>query len=166
MVRSPASAVARLRLGGSVSQRVPVVLITGASRGLGRALVESFLRRGCAEELSRAHPEGYESVVADVASPEVVEACERAIATHHGALDILVNNAGSRGYLTSITQAPEQEISKLFAIHCLGPLRTTRAALPFLEKSPRGLVVNVTSRMGSIARTVAGDFSSKDISNS
>lgn len=177
MVRSPASAAARLRLGGPLSQRVPVVLITGASRGLGRALVESFLRRGCAvlglvrseaaaEELSRAHPEGFQSVVADVTSPEVVEACERAIATHHGALDILVNNAGARGYVNSITQAPEQEISKLFAIHCLGALRTTRAALPFLQKSARGLVINVTSRMGSIARTVAGDFSSKDLSYS
>ena len=160
-----------------MSQPAPVVLITGASRGLGRGLVESFLRRGCAvlglvrsqrdaEELSSAHPERFETVVADVTSPEVVAACEQAIATHHGALDILVNNAGTRGYLTSITQAPEDEVSKLFAIHCLGALRTTRAALPFLQKSPRGLVVNVTSRMGSIARTVAGDFPSTDLSYS
>lgn len=160
-----------------MNQRVPVVLITGVSRGLGRALVESFLRRGCAvlglvrsqrdaEELSSAHPEGFRTVVADVTSPEAVAVCEQAIATHHGALDILINNAGSRGYLTSITQAPEREVSELFALHCLGALRTTRAALPFLQKSPRGLVVNITSRMGSIARTVAGDFPSKDLSYS
>jgi NAD(P)-dependent dehydrogenase (short-subunit alcohol dehydrogenase family) len=160
-----------------VSQRAPVVLITGASRGLGRALVESFLRRGCAvlglirsqrdaEELSSAHPKGFQTVIADVTSPEAVAACETAIATHHRVLDILVNNAGSRGYLTSITQAPEQEVSKLFALHCLGALRITRAALPFLQKSSRGLVVNITSRMGSIARTVARDFPSKDLSYS
>jgi len=160
-----------------VNQRTPVVLITGASRGLGRALVESFLRRGCAvlglvrsqrdaEELSSAHPERFQTIVADVTSSEVVEACEQAIGSHYGALDILVNNAGTRGYLTSIAQAPEHEVSELFALHCLGALRTTRAAFPFLRKSSRGLVVNVTSRMGSIARTVDGDFTSKDLSYS
>jgi NAD(P)-dependent dehydrogenase (short-subunit alcohol dehydrogenase family) len=146
-----------------------VVLITGASRGLGRALVGSFLRRGCdvlglvrsrsrAEELSRIHPENFGPVVADVTSSELGAALEGAIAARHGVLDVLINNAGTRGYLTSIAQEPESEVSELLAVHCVGALRATRVALPFLRKSPGALVVNVTSRFGSIARTAAGDF--------
>jgi NAD(P)-dependent dehydrogenase (short-subunit alcohol dehydrogenase family) len=154
-----------------------VVLITGASRGLGRALVASFLRRGCAvlgvlrstsraEELSRAHPENFDPVVADVTSSELGAVLEDAIAARHGVLDVLVNNAGTRGYLTSIEQEPESEVSDLLAVHCVGALRTTRVALPFLRKSRRALVVNVTSRFGSIARTAAGDFPSGEYSYS
>jgi NAD(P)-dependent dehydrogenase (short-subunit alcohol dehydrogenase family) len=160
-----------------VNQRAPVVLVTGASRGLGRALVGSFLRRRCAvlgvvrspshaAELLRAHPEGFDPVVADVTSPELAAALEGAIAARHGVLDVLINNAGTRGYLTSITQEPESEVSELLAVHCIGALRATRGALPFLRKSRRGLVVNVTSRFGSIARTAAGDFTGGDYSYS
>jgi NAD(P)-dependent dehydrogenase (short-subunit alcohol dehydrogenase family) len=160
-----------------VGQRTPAVLITGVSRGLGRALVASFLRRGCsvlglvrsrsdAEQLSRIHSQHFDPVVADVTSPQLATALERAISARRGALDVLVNNAGTRGYLTSITQEPEPEVSALFAVHCVGALRATRVALPFLRKSPRGLVVNVTSRFGSIARTAAGDFPGNDNSYS
>jgi len=152
-----------------VNQRTPVVLITGASRGLGRALVASFLRRGCpvlglvrsqfhAEQLSRIHSQDFGPIVADVTSPELATALQRAITARHGALDVLINNAGTRGYLTSITQEPEPEVSELLAVHCIGALRATRVVLPFLRKSQQGLVVNITSRFGSIARTAAGDF--------
>jgi len=150
-----------------VSQYTPVVLITGASRGRGRALVAAFLRRGCpvlgvvrsqlhAEELSRIHSQRFDPIVADIRSSELSTALRRTIDTRHGVLDVLVNNAGTRGHLTSIMQEPE--ISELFAVHCIGALRASRAALPFLQESQRGLVVNITSRFGSIARTAAGDF--------
>jgi NAD(P)-dependent dehydrogenase (short-subunit alcohol dehydrogenase family) len=154
-----------------------VVLITGVSRGLGRALVGSFLRRSCAvlglvrfrshaENLSHAHSKDFQPVVADVTSPELTAALQGAIASHHGVLDVLINNAGTRGYLTSITQEPESEISNLLAVHCVGALRATRAALPYLQKSQRALVVNITSRFGSIARTAAGEFSGNQYSYS
>jgi NAD(P)-dependent dehydrogenase (short-subunit alcohol dehydrogenase family) len=147
------------------------------SRGLGCALVGSFLRRGCAvlglvrsqshaEKLSHAHAKGFEPVVADVTSSELAAALEGAIAAHHGALDVLINNAGTRGYLTSITQEPESEISKLLAVHCVGALRATRVALPFLQRSQRALVVNITSRLGSISRTASGEFSGNQYSYS
>ena len=160
-----------------MNQHTPVVLITGASRGLGRALVAAFLRRGCpvlgvvrsqlhAEELSRIHSQSFEPVVADVTSSEFPQALRRAIDARHGVLDVLVNNAGTRGYLTSITQEPESEISELLAVHCIGALRATRVVLPYLQKSQRGLVVNITSRFGSIARTAAGDFPGNEYSYS
>jgi NAD(P)-dependent dehydrogenase (short-subunit alcohol dehydrogenase family) len=83
-----------------------------------------------------------------------------------GALDVLINNAGSRGYLFSIDDVPEEEITELFEVHCLGALRATRSALPFLRRSAAPLVVNLTSRLGSIGRTSAGDFSGQRISYS
>jgi len=54
----------------------------------------------------------------------------------------------------------------LLAVHCIGALRATRLALPFLRRSQRALVVNITSRFGSIARTAAGEFSGNQYSYS
>ena len=49
-------------------------------------------------------------------------------------------------------------MEELFRVHCVGAFRCTRAALPFLRRAPRPIVVNVTSRFGSIARSAAGEF--------
>jgi NAD(P)-dependent dehydrogenase (short-subunit alcohol dehydrogenase family) len=79
-----------------------------------------------------------------------------AVARDSGVLDILINNAGSRGYVYSIDKEPEEEVLALLQVHCVGALRAARAALPFLSKSPNPLIVNVTSRFGSIIRTAEG----------
>jgi NAD(P)-dependent dehydrogenase (short-subunit alcohol dehydrogenase family) len=78
----------------------------------------------------------------------------------------LVNNAGSRGYVFSINEHPGEEISTLFDVHCLGALRATQSVLPFLRRSAAPLVVNITSRLGSIRRTSAGGFAGQRLSYS
>jgi NAD(P)-dependent dehydrogenase (short-subunit alcohol dehydrogenase family) len=146
---------------------MPAVLVTGAGRGFGRALLEEYLGRGwtvlplvrdpgAAEALAaiaRTHP-----IVADVGEAGVEQAVARALAAEDLALDLLVNNAGQIEKLRGLAATTAEDLEDLFRVHCVGALRCTRAALPWLRRADRPTVVNVTSRFGSIARTEAGEF--------
>lgn len=147
---------------------MPSVLVTGAGRGFGRALLSEYQRRSWATfplvrdpvvagELRESSP-GCRPVVADLAE----EGAEAAVATALGAadlpLDLLVNNAGIVRKLRGLAAADPEELVAHFRVHCVGALRATRAALPWLARAERPLVVNVSSRFGSIARTAAGEF--------
>ncbi len=145
---------------------VPAVLITGAGRGFGRAVLEEYLGRGwtafplvrdsrVAGSLSGpdCHP-----IVADVVSGEADGAIAAALDARGEPLDLLVNNAGSIRKLRGLASAEPEDLEGLFRVHCVGALRCTRAALPWLRRAARPLVVNVTSRFGSIGRTAAGEF--------
>lgn len=147
---------------------MPAVLITGAGRGFGRALLAEYLGRGwtvwpvvretgVAEELAalaaRCHP-----VVGDVTTPGVETAIAAALGSRDLALDLLVNNAGHIKKLRGLDVTTPEDLEALFRVHCVGAFRCTRAALPWLLRSDRPTVVNVSSRFGSIARTAAGEF--------
>lgn len=147
---------------------MPAVLITGAGRGFGRALLEEYLARGwttfplvrdgrVATELE-AQSAGCRPVVADVGTGEVEAAIAEALGAAGVPLDLLVNNAGHVRKLRGLAATEAADLEELFRVHCVGALRCTRAALPWLRQAARPLVVNVSSRFGSIARTAAGEF--------
>jgi NAD(P)-dependent dehydrogenase (short-subunit alcohol dehydrogenase family) len=153
------------------------VLITGASRGLGRALTVAFARRSfvvfavvrsrrAADDLTAAAFPMVYPVVGDVTAHDLPGVLETTIRANTKSLDLLINNAGSGGSLWSIEQEPEEEVSQLFQTHCVGALRCTRAVLPFLKLGHDPLVVNVTSRLGSIRRAAAGEFANAQVSYS
>ena len=147
---------------------MPAVLITGAGRGFGRTLLEEYLARDwTAFPLVRdaqvatalkALPGSCHPVVADVGTAEVEEAIAEALRTVGVPLDLLVNNAGHLRKLRGLAATEAADLEELFRVHCVGALRCTRAALPWLRMAARSLVVNVSSRFGSIARTAAGEF--------
>ena len=83
---------------------------------------------------------------------------EGMFAGRNGGLDLLVNNAGPIRKLRWLPETVTEDVEELFRVHCVGALRCTRAALPFLRRAPRPTVVNVTSRFGSIARSAAGEL--------
>lgn len=119
------------------------VLITGANRGIGRALVHEALGRdakhvyaGTREPL--AHSDGRVTPLAlDVTDPDQVQAAARSV----GALDILVNNAG---FALQDDLSDPSMLERHFAVNLFGTHRVTRAFLPALVAS-RGSVVNVLS---------------------
>ncbi len=143
------------------------VLITGASRGFGRELAGVYARRGWTifplvrdpvvakawAGSDRCHP-----ICADVGSPAVESAISAALANQNGGLNLLVNNAGDVRKLRWLPETAAEDVQELFRVHCVGALRCTRAALPFLRRAPMPMVVNVTSRFGSIARCANGEF--------
>jgi NAD(P)-dependent dehydrogenase (short-subunit alcohol dehydrogenase family) len=139
-----------------------VVLLTGASGGIGRAAARALAREGArlalhgrgAEALREAEEEsrrlGAEAMVVtgDVRSAADAERAVAAATQRFGALDVLVNNAGV-GLLRPMEEGVDAEFSDLLEVNVLGSWRMTRAAIPALADR-RGHVVNVASVAGRI----------------
>jgi NAD(P)-dependent dehydrogenase (short-subunit alcohol dehydrogenase family) len=119
------------------------VLVTGANRGIGRALVDEALRRGARRVYAGtrqpfAHPDGRVTTVA----LDVTDAAQiRAAAERADTLDVLINNAGVATYDDLGDRAT---LERHLAVNLLGPHAVTQAFLPHLTRS-RGAVVNVLS---------------------
>ena len=116
------------------------VLVTGANRGIGQALVEEALRRGAKRVYAGtrqplAHIDGrLRSLTLDVTNAEQIQAAVQRVES----LDVLINNAGIALYdnLTNL-----DTIGQHFAVNLFGMFNVTRAFLPLLKRS-RGAIVN------------------------
>jgi len=121
------------------------VLVTGANRGIGRALVEDALSRGARRVYAGtrqpfAHPDGRVTpLTLDVTSAEQAQSAAQGI----DSLDVLVNNAGIALY---DDLSDRSVLEQHLAVNLFGPFRVTRAFLPLLTRS-RGAVVNNVSMM-------------------
>jgi NAD(P)-dependent dehydrogenase (short-subunit alcohol dehydrogenase family) len=145
------------------------VLITGAGRGFGRELLEVYAGRGwivfplvrnpaVAAELTSIFRTSCHPIIGDVASGDVEPEISRILNQYCTALDVLINNAGNIKKLRWLPNTVPEDLESLFRVHCVGAFRCTRAALPFLRRAGKPIVVNLTSRWGSIGRTMAGQF--------
>jgi NAD(P)-dependent dehydrogenase (short-subunit alcohol dehydrogenase family) len=140
--------------------RNQTALVTGASRGLGKAFVAELLARGAAKVYATARdPKTVDAsdsrVIAlplDVTSTESV----RELAAHIGDLTILINNAGVYAGVSPIT-GDLDEIRAEFETNFFGPLNVTRAFAPIIVENGGGAVVNVHSVLSWIA--VGGSYS-------
>jgi NAD(P)-dependent dehydrogenase (short-subunit alcohol dehydrogenase family) len=121
------------------------VLVTGANRGIGQALVEEALRRGAKRVYAGtrqpfAHPdERVTSVTLDVTDPAQIQAAVERVTS----LDVLINNAGIALYDDLSDRAA---LEQSLAVNLFGPYGVTQAFLPLLTGS-RGAVVNNVSMM-------------------
>lgn len=157
-----------------MTKQRPSVLITGASRGLGRALLDCYCSRGWhtvplvrnAEIAQHLESEMTDCtpVVGDVTQDNVGAAITEAL-RDVGHLDVLINNAGRPGRAAQIDSVAPSEVDSLLQTHCLGALRCTKAALPFM-KDGRRIVINLTSRFGSTTRQASGEYADRSISYS
>ena len=101
-------------------------------------------------------------VVADVAKDEAVSAITTALSRGTNSLDVLINNAGILGWTSRIDDVSPKELLALIDIHCVGALRCTKAAFPYLRAADNPIMVNITSRYGSVSRNASGDFRNND----
>lgn len=124
-----------------------VILVTGASRGLGRSLVRAATEAGAKRVYATArNPKQVDAsdivvpLALDVTDPRsIAEAAARA-----GDISMLINNAGLLASANVLTSSPEK-IAEDFATNFFGPLAVTKAFLPALEKAKEAAVVNVLS---------------------
>ena len=136
-----------------------IALVTGASRGLGRATALLFAREGAAvvvnyaaredaarEVVEAIHAVGGEAIAAraDVASRAEVSAMVGQAVDRFGRVDILVNNAGVHRPGTTLT-LEEAVLDELIAVNLKGVIHCTQAVVPGMLQRRSGAVVNIAS---------------------
>ncbi|WP_416970438.1 SDR family oxidoreductase [Streptomyces sp. 4F14] len=128
------------------------VLVTGGSRGIGKALVEELYARGAAKVYATArdprtvtHPDAV-PVALEVTDPESVAAA----AAQAGDITVLINNAGA-SVAASYLDSPVDDVRRDFETNFYGPLLVTRAFVPVIERNGGGHLLNVHSVLSWLA---------------
>ncbi len=154
------------------SLRDKIVLITGASSGIGRALAVACARRGARVSLAArsearlleveklARESGGEAMVVptDVTDAKEVRLMVEKTLEKWGRIDALVNNAGF-GVWGAFDQLPLDVIRKNFETNCFAPIVCSQAVIPHLRKQGGGLIVNVESVVALRSMPLASCYS-------
>ena len=142
-----------------------VVLITGGSSGIGRAIGEHLAHQGYQVYGTSRNPEKFQRaqfpftlLKLDVTDPENAIGCVTEIIEKEGHIDILINNAGV-GITGPVEETPNEEIKKAFETNFYGPLNLMKAVLPFMRKERNGLIINITSIAGYMGLPYRGVYS-------
>src|SRR6202165_5640256 len=139
-----------------------VVVVTGASSGIGQATALAFARKGARLALGARRLDRLNAVAQmcrEKGSPDVsvrrldvghraeARAFVAAALRDHERVDVLVNNAGL-GWMGRLHEMPEEKIEELLATNVRGVTATTQAALPAMLRRRRGVIINVASVTG------------------
>lgn len=136
--------------------------ITGASRGLGAEFVRQLRARGDAviatvrreEDAVPLRELGARVELLDVTDDAAVR--DLAARLDGTAIDVLLNNAGVMGRSRALAEVELDDLVRCFEINAVAPLRVTRALLPHLRAGRERVVLQMTSRMGSIEDNTSG----------
>ena len=132
------------------------VIVTGAARGVGRAIAETFSRAGATvlavdmdvEDLALTAREiGAEAAVADVTNRAAVDGVVEAALAGTGRIDVVVNNAGILRD-RRVWKLTEEDWNMVLAVHLTGAFYFTQAVIPTFRSQNYGRIVNVTSYTG------------------
>jgi NAD(P)-dependent dehydrogenase (short-subunit alcohol dehydrogenase family) len=144
-----------------------LVLITGVSRGLGRAMTEEFIRLGhtvlgCGRseketgQLRKQFAAPHDFAVVDVSEDGQVAAWAKLILKSHGTPDLLLNNAGLINRNARLWEISAREFSQVIDVNLKGVANVIRHFVPAMVKNQSGVIVNFSSGWGrSTAAEVA-----------
>lgn len=151
-----------------------VIVVTGASSGIGRAAALAFAREGAMTVLLSRSREKLDEVAeeirgfsqdvfvapADVSSKEEVDAAIANVLAKFGRIDVLFNNAGKSD--VGPTDAPWfiDGVREMFEVDFLGTVRVTQAVVPAMRRQGNGRILNMSSVVGSKAFARFGGYSS------
>lgn len=139
------------------------VLVTGGTRGIGRAIAEKFLQKGARvvvtyskdeESALSAKEKGLEVIKADVSKEEDV----LKVFSNIKSLDVLVNNAGV-SLIKQIQDTTLDEFERIFSVNVRGAFLCSREATKLMLKNKQGLIVNVSSVWGELGASCESVYS-------
>ncbi len=140
-----------------------VVLITGASSGIGKAIATFLFDKGYKVYGTSRNPKNVEScsfklIALDVLKVETIQNAVDFIIQKEGKLDVLVNNAGM-GITGSVEDTPTDEMRTVFNTNLFGAIDVMKAVLPQMRAQKSGLIINVTSIAGYMGLPFRGLYS-------
>jgi len=135
------------------------IVITGVTRGLGRALAGEFIRGGhtvigCGRgaegiiDLRFKHSAPHDFAAVDVSAPVKVELWADRVLALHGAPDLLINNAALMNKPAPLWKISPEEFSRLVDVNIKGVANVIRVFVPEMIKAGRGVIVNFSSGWG------------------
>ena len=151
----------------------PVVLITGALTGIGRAAAFAFAREGARILVSGRHEQGGRSLLEELRGigaealfqrtdvryeDEVRSLIDRAVA-HFGRLDVAINNAGTEGHSAPVIEQSVESYHATFDTNVLGTLLGMKHALRIMQPQGSGSVINISSSLGQRGRAGSAIYS-------
>ena len=124
-----------------------IVIITGASSGIGRHTAEALLRKGCVVyDLSRRDipMENVTHIKVDVTDEENVKAAVKEVYENEGRIDIVINSAGY-GISGAVEFTDTKDAKNQFNVNFFGTVNVNKAVIPYMRKQKAGRIVNISS---------------------
>lgn len=137
-----------------------VVLITGASEGIGKATAELLSSKGAKvavaarskdklDNLAASFEDGF-AVVADMTDAKSIKNMVDAVHEHFGRIDILINNAG-QALRSPVVDIKVDDFKKIVDLNVYGPLLALQAVVPIMKRQGGGTIINVSSNVSKMS---------------
>ncbi len=150
-----------------MSLTLQVILITGASSGIGRSTAEYLVKKGHRVfGASRSEPEGavdFEWVHMDVTSQQSIDEAVGQVLEKAGRIDVLINNAGL-GIVGPLEETTDELIHTVFNTNVMGTLRVCRTVIPLFRAQQSGLILNISSIAAEMGLPFRGIYSASKAS--
>ena len=144
------------------------VLITGGSRGIGKAMVESFSKNGYSvaftynksekEAFSLTEQTGALAVKANSASEREILSAIELVSSQLGGIDVLINNAGVASF-SLFSDISLEDWNNMFAVNVTGAFLYTKAVLPYMISKKNGRIINIVSMWGIVGASCEVHYS-------
>ncbi len=139
-----------------------VVLITGASSGIGKVTAEYLTDNNFKVYGTSRNPQtnslSYELIALDVTKPSSISVAINYVKEKEGCIDVLINNAGM-GITGPIEDTPTAEMRRVFETNFFGAIEVAKAVLPLMRAQNSGLIINITSIAGYMGLPFRGIYS-------
>jgi NAD(P)-dependent dehydrogenase (short-subunit alcohol dehydrogenase family) len=147
-----------------------VAIVTGSTRGLGRAVAEGFSRAGASVVVTSRKQDGCDAVASElreltggavtglachVGDWDAIPAFIENVHDKYGRIDVLVNNAGINPALQTVSTVSLELWRKLFNVNLEGPLRMSQCVAPVMRDGGGGSIINIGSMEGYAANPIA-----------
>ncbi len=141
-----------------------VVLITGASGGLGQVLGRALVTKGFVVYGTQRKPvsdltSDFPMLTMEVGDPDSVAACIQHVVEREGRIDVVVNCVNQM-FIGSVEEATVDEVRSLYETNVFGVLRICKAVLPVMRRQGEGTIVNMSSLGGLIAAPMMSAYTS------